>query len=472
MGRNKKVQAKSDCIKKSVYIDDGFSGKNFNRPAVQRMLTQAKEKQIQCIAVKDLSRFGRDYLEVGNYITRIFPFFGIRFLAVNDGFDSIRPAEADSLAVSFKTVLYDLYSRDLSRKVKSAMRFKAQQGAFVSSFAPYGYRKDPEDKNRIVPDSEAAENVRRIFQMAADGKSSVQIARIMNQDQILTPMQYKCRHGCNRIAWNCIQEDNFWTQETVTKILRDERYTGRAVYGKKKRDEVGGLHQVRVKKEDWVTVRHAHEGIISEEDYKRAQENMRIYAQRGSICKSGNPLGKKVRCGVCGRAMIRCGRKYPYFACHTPRVTDAYDCPVEKIPENDLMDVIQTAMRAQLLYAADIKLLLKEMNSFKNKRQAEAGKQSSMLKMGLGKQEHDLQELYEKYVFDELDRDKYMAQKADILKKRAQIEAQIKELGEKGRDDKQEISFVEILEIMPDMLKEVIVHPSMVLELVWNYALI
>ena len=115
MGRNKKVQAKSDCIKKSVYIDDGFSGKNFNRPAVQRMLTQAKEKQIQCIAVKDLSRFGRDYLEVGNYITRIFPFFGIRFLAVNDGFDSIRPAEADSLAVSFKTVLYDLYSRDLSR---------------------------------------------------------------------------------------------------------------------------------------------------------------------------------------------------------------------------------------------------------------------------------------------------------------------------------------------------------------------
>ena len=125
------------------FCDDGWSGKNFERPAVQEMIAQARAGKIQCIVVKDLSRFGRDYLTVGNYISCVFPFLGVRFIAVNDGFDSIRPADIDSLETSFKTLLYDLYSRDLSRKVRKAKRFRAQRGDFLSPFAPYGFIKDP-----------------------------------------------------------------------------------------------------------------------------------------------------------------------------------------------------------------------------------------------------------------------------------------------------------------------------------------
>ncbi len=118
------------------FCDDGWSGKNFTRPAVREMLEQARQGKIQCIVVKDLSRFGRNYLEVGNYISRVFPFLGIRFIAVNDGFDSIRPMDADSLETSFKTLLYDIYSRDISRKVRSAKKMKAEKGEFLSPFAP------------------------------------------------------------------------------------------------------------------------------------------------------------------------------------------------------------------------------------------------------------------------------------------------------------------------------------------------
>lgn len=130
----------------SEFCDDGWSGKNFERPDFLRMMEQVKQGQIHCIVVKDLSRFGRDYLVVGNYISRVFPFMGVRFIAVNDGFDSSRPQDIDSLDTSFKTLIYDLYSRELSGKVKNAKRMRAEKGFFLSPFAPYGYVKDPEDK--------------------------------------------------------------------------------------------------------------------------------------------------------------------------------------------------------------------------------------------------------------------------------------------------------------------------------------
>ncbi len=185
------------------FCDDGWSGKNFDRPAVREMLGQARQGKIQCIVVKDLSRFGRDYLEVGNYISRVFPFLGIRFIAVNDGFDSIRPAAMDSLETSFKTLLYDIYSRDLSRKVRSAKKMKAEKGEFLSPFAPYGYVKDQERKNHLVPDPDTADTVRRIFQMAADGQTTEKIARTLNLGRVPTPMQQKRMQDCQR-RWHTI----------------------------------------------------------------------------------------------------------------------------------------------------------------------------------------------------------------------------------------------------------------------------
>ena len=205
----------------SEFCDDGWSGKNFERPDFLRMMEQVKQGQIHCIVVKDLSRFGRDYLVVGNYISRVFPFLGVRFIAVNDGFDSSRPQDIDSLDTSFKTLIYDLYSRELSGKVKNAKRMRAEKGLFLSPFAPYGYVKDPEDKNRLLIDKEAAYIVRQIFALTIDGVRPTEIAAMLNREGVPTPMLYKRAAGCSRDRWPSIHEENFWTQGNIFKILRD-----------------------------------------------------------------------------------------------------------------------------------------------------------------------------------------------------------------------------------------------------------
>ena len=205
------------------FCDDGWSGTNFERPAVKELLEQVRRGQINCIVVKDLSRFGRDYLTVGDYISRVFPFLGVRFISINDGFDSSNPLDIDSLDTSFRTLIYDLYSRDLSRRVKSAKKARAERGAFLSPYAPYGYVKDPEDKNHLLVDTEAAEVIRRIFQMAADGAKTWEIAAALNGDGVSSPKNYKVEAGCTRKPWRSIQEENFWTASLVAKFLRDER---------------------------------------------------------------------------------------------------------------------------------------------------------------------------------------------------------------------------------------------------------
>lgn len=244
------------------FCDDGWSGTNFERPAVKALLEQVRRGQINCIVVKDLSRFGRDYLTVGDYISRVFPFLGVRFISVNDGFDSSNPLDIDSLDTSFRTLIYDLYSRDLSRRVKSAKKARAERGAFLSPYAPYGYVKDPEDKNHLLVDTEAAEVIRRIFQMAADGTKTWEIAAALNGEGVSSPKNYKVETGCTRTPWHSIQDENFWTANLVAKFLRDERYIGKTVYGKRSRDIVGSTHTVKISRNDWVIVPDRHEAIV------------------------------------------------------------------------------------------------------------------------------------------------------------------------------------------------------------------
>ena len=291
------------------FCDDGWSGTNFERPAVKELLEQVRRGQINCIVVKDLSRFGRDYLTVGDYISRVFPFLGVRFISVNDGFDSSNPLDIDSLDTSFRTLIYDLYSRDLSRRVKSAKKARAERGAFLSPYAPYGYVKDPEDKNHLLVDTEAADVIRRIFQMAADGAKTWQIAAALNGDGVSSPKNYKVETGCTRTPWRSIQEENFWTANLVAKFLRDERYIGKTVYGKRSRDIVGSTHTVKISRNDWVVVPDRHEAIVPEALFEKAQACMREYREREVMTGGGNPLKRKVICGVCGHAMQRDNKK-------------------------------------------------------------------------------------------------------------------------------------------------------------------
>lgn len=464
--------------------DDGWSGKNFERPGIKKLLQQAREGKIHCIIVKDLSRFGRDYLMVGNYISRVFPFLGVRFIAINDGFDSIRPLDMDSLETSFKTLLYDIYSRDLSRKVRSAKRLKAERGAFLSPFAPYGFIKDPSNKNHLLVDPEAAETVQRIFQAAIGGQSTVQIAQMLNAQQLPTPMLYKRTSGCSRTIWPSIQEENFWTDTMIIKILRDERYLGKAVYGKRTRDSVGNAHTVKVNRSDWVVVAHTHENIITQEEFDQAQAQLRKWAERDNSPIKGHPLYQKVRCGICGHILTRHKAKHPYYLCKTPRVTSAYACSTEKLLESDLMAALLENLRIQASYAVKINRIWEEQHRKRHLDIAATQKSLLVLKGRKDRLEQQIKGMYEDFALGNMSKTEYLETKSTVTKERvalteqiAALEAQLENSSKDGKlqnrfvDSFQKYAAVQEItaEIMNDVLKEVIVYPDCKLEIVWNF---
>ena len=465
------------------FCDDGWSGKNFERPAVQEMIAQVRAGKIQCIVVKDLSRFGRDYLTVGNYISSVFPFLGVRFIAVNDGFDSIRPTDIDSLETSFKTLLYDLYSRDLSRKVRSAKKFRAQRGDFLAPFAPYGYVKDPADKARLVIDPEAAETVRRVFHLAASGHSADQIAMALNRETVPTPMLYKRAAGCSRTRWPSIEENNFWTASAVAKVLRDERYTGKNIFGKRIRDMVGHTHTVKVSREDWITVEDTHEGIVTREEFDRAQAEMRTFLGRSEIKRHDWPLYGKVRCGVCGYAMGHNRGKQMYFYCRTPRMNAAYTC-AERTPENDILDAVLEGLRVQALMAVELRRLWEEQHRVRQKDTTAMVKSLSGLREKHQRLCQQISGMYESFALGEVSKAEYLAAKAAAVQHRdtvaariAEIEATLENVGQNGSLQNSFVSTFEKYteveeitgEIVTEVLREVRIYPDKRLEIAWNF---
>ena len=200
------------------------------------MMEDAKAGRIKSIVIKDFSRFGRDYLEVGNYLEKILPVLGIRIISINDGFDSINSSGfTGGMSVALKNMLNAMYSRDLSRKVRSAMKTHAKNGEYMPAFPKYGYIKDPEDKHHLVIDPEAAETVKLIFTMAADGKTKGQIAKYLNETHVLTCREYMCRKGIKMHREN-EKEKKLWSVTTISDMLKNEVYLGKIIWNKKRVD--------------------------------------------------------------------------------------------------------------------------------------------------------------------------------------------------------------------------------------------
>jgi DNA invertase Pin-like site-specific DNA recombinase len=468
------------------FCDDGWSGKNFERPAVQEMIAQARAGKIQCIVVKDLSRFGRDYLTVGSYISSVFPFLGVRFIAVNDGYDSIRPLDVDSLDTSFKTLLYDFYSRDLSRMVRKAKRFRAQRGDFLSPFAPYGFIKDPANKNHLLIDPPAADIVRRIFRMMGSGHPSEQIAKRLNSEAVLTPMLYKRAAGCSRTSWPSVREENIWTKHIITKIIRDERYIGTNVYGKRMRDQVGHHHTVKISKAEWITASGTHDGIVTQEEFDKAQLSMREFMERDGINLGEWVLRHKVRCGVCGYSMTRSKAKHPVYYCRTNRISDAFACPSERVPEADILEAVLDGLHVQAMAAVEMARIWEERHRRKKTDTAALRKNIAALREAHSKLGRQIKDLYTSFGLGEISRAEYLTAKASAIRKRDaaakqldEWEAKLENTGEDGELQNQfiihfrpyvEAEIKEITqEILSDILREIHIYPGGRLEIIWNY---
>ena len=250
-------------------VDDGYTGTNFNRPGIKKIFAAAQRGEVACIIVKDLSRFGRKYLEVSRYIEQLFPYLGIRFIAIGDGYDSdTHKGTTANVDVPIRNMLNALYSKNVSKTVKLAKKAQARQGKYINAFAPFGYKKDPGDKHRIIIDEPAAKTVRRIFQLFCDGKTKGQIAGLLNAENVLTPSEYKKKNGSK--LRNSSITGVIWTYHSVNKLLRDEQYTGTYVTGRKDAGELGAGKPIHKPIDEWIKVKNNHPAIISQEMWEMA----------------------------------------------------------------------------------------------------------------------------------------------------------------------------------------------------------
>ena len=266
------------------YIDDGYSGTNFDRPAFQRMLEDVKRKKINCIIVKDLSRLGRNYIETGRYLEKIFPFMGVRFIAITDHYDSATGSDdADQIIVPFKNLINDAYCRDISIKIRSQLDVKRKNGQFIGNFAAYGYLKDPEDKNHLIVDEYAADIVRLIFNLKIDGYSSQRIAAQLNKMGVLPPLEYKRSRGMNYNSGFRSGSDPKWAVTSINRILQNELYIGTMVQGKNRKINYKVKKSSPIARENWIRVEELYE-YIKKARYAAVQlKGMREYAVREQL---------------------------------------------------------------------------------------------------------------------------------------------------------------------------------------------
>jgi len=294
------------------FCDDGYTGTNLERPAMQEMLGRIRDGRIDCVIVKDFSRFARDYVELGSYLEQIFPFLGVRFISVNDGYDSrdYRGSIA-GIDMNFRNLLYDLYSKDLSEKVRASLAIRKEKGQYVSANSPFGYRKDPEDRHALLVAEDEAEIVRRIFALTLDGLTSVEIATQFNKEGVKTPIEFKIEKG--ETSRRPKGERFLWNSSTICQILRNETYIGSIVQKKYAKDFVGGRNHIKPR-EDWLVSCGHHEPIIDKEDFDRVQEGRG--RKRPPRHNRAHPLAGKLVCGCCKKNLSYRRGTNPYFTCY------------------------------------------------------------------------------------------------------------------------------------------------------------
>lgn len=403
------------------YVDDGYSGTNFNRPGFQRMVEDAKAGRIKSIVIKDFSRFGRDYLEVGNYLEKILPVLGIRIISINDGFDSINSSGfTGGMSVALKNMLNAMYSRDLSRKVRSAMKTHAKNGEYMPAFPKYGYIKDPEDKHHLVIDPEAAEIVKLIFTMAADGKTKGQIAKHLNETHVLTCWEYMCRKGIKMHREN-EKEKKLWSVTTISDMLKNEVYLGKIIWNKKRVARTGSNKLVSNDKEEWIVVENAHEPIISDELFQKANEKAftnqkRVLTKRGVAC----PI---FFCPTCGRRLGFTSRETGY-RCMQAHISGLSGCAESKMDRKEAEETVLDAARnmAQLI-SENLEKKKSEWHKTILKEENIATLESEKKRLSSRKMK-----LYSDYRSEVLDKEGYMEELEKTTSRISEITLQIAEL--------------------------------------------
>lgn len=419
------------------YIDDGYSGSNFERPAFKRLLNDVENGEISTVIVKDMSRFGRDHILVGYYTKYYFPDADVRFIAIFDQMDT--ETNPDDDIIPFKNILNEMYAKDCSRKIKAVVKAKGNSGKHISSFPPLGYIKDPDDKEKWIVDEEAALIVKEIFNLCIKGYGPSQIARILTERGIETPTMYFHRKGIPTPG-KIKQDSDIWAMQSVAHILENEEYLGHTINFKTYRKSYKSRKFYTNPRENWVIVENTQEAIIDQETFDIVQ-NLRKAKRR--ISDKGTPhiLSGMLYCADCGKKMYLCRcttmKQAEYFNCSTYRKKKKKYCTSHQITAHAVMAMVKNDLRYTIQFANDNKeafmSILKERTEAKNKRElASAIEEKEVAEKRIVALDKIIQSLYEDKVSGKLSEERY-------IKMSDNYETEQKELTEKVKILKAEI---------------------------------
>lgn len=424
------LKSREDIRIHAVRVDDGYSGVNFDRPAFQQMLEDIKTGKVNCVVTKDLSRFGRNHIEVGKYIEKIFPYLGVRFIAVNDNYDSvINDAQTNNIIIPFKNLINDAYCRDISMKIRSNLEVKRKRGDFVGPFAPYGYQKSEEDKNKLEIDEEAAEVVQSVFRMYLQGSNAYKIAEKLNKKNILTPMDYKKENGSAFYTGFKKKLKSQWTHMHVLRILGNPVYTGTLIQGKETTPNYKVKKKVKRDQSKWSQVENTHEAIIPSVDFQNAQEQLQMDTRTGTAKEKVYYLSGVVKCGDCGANMVRKTvpsrkRKFIYYVCGSHKGNKDI-CSSHNINAEALEESILKLLNYQIKNVTDLGRILDKLEDAQI-RKGEIEKRNRQItkkKKEVQKYNHLRLDLYEDYKEGLITKEEYLELK-EIYETRARAAEQ------------------------------------------------
>ena len=371
------VEEHPDLKLYDIYEDNGKKGTNFDRPEFNRLMDDIRAGKVKCVLVKDLSRFGRDYIEAGEYLEKIFPFLGVRFISITDGYDSLTAGDAEgALMIPLKNMINDVYAKDISRKIITSFRARQEKGEYLPAFPPYGYVKSKTKAYRYEVDEEVAPYVRMIFEWKAAGVSHSEICKRLNDMGAVTPARRKVELG----IWHAEKyKHTIWHGRTIIDIMKNATYTGTLVYGRMPKSLYQGIKCHRAKPDEWRCIPDAHEAIVSQELFDKVQK---IFDERSARMqkkwaeskqvrdKIVNLFVKRIYCGDCGKRMrfVKGNNAlrdknfyYTNYVCGGYLDSGYRNCTRHSIRYQDVVDAVFAAMQVQMEYALNQEKMMQKL---------------------------------------------------------------------------------------------------------------
>lgn len=471
-----------------LFVDDGFSGTNFDRPAISEALRLVENRQVSNFIVKDLSRLGRSYIKVGQLTEITFPSFDVRFIALNDGVDSNKPNETNSIFLPIKSLMDEMYAADTSKKIRAVVQAKAKAGERVTTNPPYGYLKDSNDPKNWIIDPVASEVVKRIFQEAKSGKSLSEISKGLESDKIFKPDRHRIEIGLKSISSSPNVETlpYFWTRETLSAILDREEYLGHTVNLRTRTKSYKDKRKVDNSKEDWLVFKNTHEAIIDQETFDIVQK-MRSHKRSNQRYKNRtgheNLFAGLVFCGTCGRKHYFCpqeknGLNHDHYKC------SAYRKPIDGcenphyIQKSALIEIVSDKLRQTIQKVHfDQDAFLKKLEQ---QSQAQFSKDNKRQRQQLQKDERRskeidniIQKLYEDNLLGKISDERFVKLSQSYEEEQKQLQTSISDLTEKltkQQEDSLNISkfmariskYTELpeltVEIVNELIDKIVIH--------------